>query len=234
MDKKQMEENKERYLSILKYTPILNSYCGTNELIHCLEESDFFIAPASINYHGNYDGGLCEHCLQVYDNIMKLSKVFECNYSEKELTLVSLLHDICKVGIYKKEFKTRKKKDENGNFLYNEKGKNIWEDYQTWIIDDKLPLGHGEKSVMILMRFYQLTDNEIMAIRWHMGGYDDITKSYIGNLTANNAFNSYPIITLLHIADLSSIFIQLKKEEIKPDLNFISFETDEDLQRSNF
>lgn len=79
-----------------------------------------------------------------------------------------------------------------------------------------------------------LTDNEIMAIRWHMGGYDDITKSYIGNLTANNAFNLYPIITLLHISDLTSIFLQLKKEEIKPDINFLAFESDEDLEKETY
>lgn len=108
INKIQIEENKERYLSILKFTPLLNSYAGTHELIHYLDNSDFFTAPASINYHGKYEGGLCEHCLQVYDNIMKISKVFECDYSEKELTLISLLHDICKVGVYQKQFRDKK------------------------------------------------------------------------------------------------------------------------------
>ena len=40
---------------------------GADKLLDYLEhKSDFFTAPASARYHGAYEGGLCEHSLNVY------------------------------------------------------------------------------------------------------------------------------------------------------------------------
>lgn len=54
---------KERYLELLRTI----KREGIEELIKYLESSDFFTAPASTKFHGDYEGGLLEHSLKVYD-----------------------------------------------------------------------------------------------------------------------------------------------------------------------
>jgi len=239
----QIQLNKEVFQLILmnKIYPECNlsDFCAI-DILNYLDETDFYIAPASSNYHGNYKGGLCEHSLNVYYNLIAIYNTYNKNtedYTDKTLTLVSLLHDICKVNIYKESFRNKKKLDKEGKEELNKKGLPIWEKVPYYEIDDSYPLGHGEKSVIILQRYFILTTNEIMAIRWHMGGYDDITKSYIGNITANKAFNNYPLITLLHMADLASIFLKLpdKEEELTiKEKGSVFYETEEDRLKEMF
>jgi hypothetical protein len=236
-----LEENKERF-ELLILTNLQSV-----DLINYLEETDFFIAPASTKYHGAYEGGLCEHCLNVYDNILKIYELYRSIsvnkslfYSHKTLTLVSLLHDVCKINIYETSYRNQKKTDEKtGKELLNKRGLPIWEKIEYYMVNDTLPLGHGEKSVIILQRLLPLTIDEIIAIRWHMGGYDDLTKTYIGNMTANNAFNNYPLVTLLHMADLASIFLTLltpnsSSENTLNEELIIQYQTEKDLQKEMF
>lgn len=242
-----IEENKERFMVLLASNTfnITSMHdIETVDIINYLDESDFFKAPASTKYHGAYDGGLCEHSLNVYDNILKLENLFFSQksegdrYSLKSLTLVSLLHDVCKIDIYKENYRNVQKfKEDNFTPELNEKGKPIWNRVKGYEVVDNLPLGHGEKSVIILQKYFSLTTDEIIAIRWHMGGYDDLTKTFIGNITANNAFNNYPLVTLLHMADLSSIFLESIKnieaisEEEESAINYLS---DNDLRKEMF
>ena len=93
------------------------------------------------------------------------------------------------------------------------KGKKIWDSVESYNIIDRFPCGHGEKSVIILQQFIRLNVEEIMAIRWHMAGFDDSSKQYSGAQSLTLAMNEFPLVTLLHMADLSSIYIQ----ERKPD-----------------
>lgn len=230
----QIQENKEKFS-----TGITNiNRVGMKDLLNYLdEETNFFLSPASSNYHGNYDGGLCEHSLEVFHNIKLVSQIYNDYYSMETLGLIALLHDVCKINIYQKETKSRKVKDKEGNFVYDFRGKVKWEDYETYAIVDNLPLGHGEKSVIILQDFIKLTLEEKLAIRWHMGGYDDLTKTYIGNITANKAFSEHSIVTLLHMADLASIFLKPKnnEEKLTPEqLAFVIHETPEDFERDMF
>jgi hypothetical protein len=241
-----LEANKERFIVLL------SSILGTKsmsdiaaiDIINYLDETDFYIAPASTKYHGAYIGGLCEHSLSVYDNILKVENLFYSHksdgdrYSLKSLTLVSLLHDVCKINIYKEKYRNVQQfKEDNFTPELNEKGKPIWARVKGYEVIDSLPLGHGEKSVIILQKFMQLSIDEIIAIRWHMGGYDDLTKTFIGNITANNAFNNYPLVTLLHIADLSSIFLEpLKDIEPLSELEeiYIQYQAEQDLRKEAF
>jgi hypothetical protein len=214
-----IEKNKEEFMELL-YKNVLSEInsdekkfltYGETTFLDFLENSDFFKAPASGQYHGNYSGGLCEHSLHVYHNLIKLEALFcakfEDRYTLKTLTLVGLLHDVCKIGMYVESYRNKKKTDESGkDILVN--GKLVWYQEPVWTIEDLMPLGHGEKSVIILMHYFNLSPEEIMAIRWHMGGYDALAKDFIGNMTINKACNLYPLITLLHMADLSSIFIE--------------------------
>ena len=65
-----------------------------------------------------------------------------------------------------------------------------------------------KKSVFLIERFMRLKTSEAMAIRWHMGGFDDTAKS--GGYAISNAFDKYPIAVKLHFADLDSTYLREK------------------------
>jgi hypothetical protein len=187
---------------------------GIEDLLKYLEEStDFYIAPSSTKYHDANAGGLLHHSLNVYHNLVALSKTFSEDYPEDALIIIGLLHDLCKTNFYKLTKKQLPRKDDKGDLVYTDYGAKIWDDTLVYEIDDKLPLGHGEKSVILLQRHIKLTDTEIMGIRWHMMAYDDVKNSYAGNLAITNASDKFRIIPLMHIADLAASFLEMRKED---------------------
>ena len=187
-------------------------------LQHLIEKTDFFIAPSSTKYHDARDGGLLHHSVNVYHNLIALSKLYtvELPADGSSFAIIALLHDLCKTNIYKKERKSLPKRDDKtGELALDDWGKKIWEEQIIYTIDDQMPLGHGEKSVIMIQRFIQLTDTEIFAIRWHMMAYDDSRNSYAGNLAITNASDKYRIIPLFHMADLAASFLEMRPEEPK-------------------
>ena len=70
---------------------------------------------------------------------------------------------------------------------------------------DQLPYGHGEKSVYLIEHFMRLKTAEAIAIRWHMGGFDDAVRG--GSHAVSDAYNSYPLAVKLHIADLTATYL---------------------------
>ncbi|MEG2177223.1 MAG: hydrolase, partial [Oscillibacter sp.] len=161
-------------------TEFLTIYCeninrtGAAELLAYLEnETDFFTAPASTKHHGAHPGGLVEHSLNVYRRLREfmirdMEKVYPQGLvapwleQEETVTVMGLLHDVCKADCYHVETKRRRNADTGQ-----------WEDYKAYTFQDPFPLGHGEKSLYIISRFMQLNAAEALAIRWHMGAYDD-------------------------------------------------------------
>lgn len=184
---------KEQFMKLLVKT----ERPGIPNLLEYLGRSDFYIAPASAKYHGAHAGGLLEHSMAVYDAGLKLFCSSQNGYilpcSTKSWITVSLLHDICKVNFYKPG--TRNVKNE---------ATGEWEKVPCYTIDDQLPLGHGEKSVIILQQFLALTEEEALAIRWHMAGFEE--GGYANRQALSAAMNKYPLITALHMADLSACF----------------------------
>lgn len=177
---------KEEFINILKST----KREGIENLIKYLEtETDFFTAPASTKYHLAYEGGLLEHSLNVL-NILKDECLDIPHAFSDSIVLTSLLHDICKANYYKKDYR-------------NVKIDGTWIQVECYTVDDQLPLGHGEKSVMIAQQFIKLTEEEIMAIRWHMGGFE--SKDNYNYM--NKAFNEYELAFLLHIADMKATYL---------------------------
>lgn len=79
-----------------------------------------------------------------------------------------------------------------------------WQSVPTYVVNDKMPYGHGEKSVYLIKSFMGLTTDEAMAIRWHMGFSDVEFKG--GGYNVSNAFNMYPLAVLAHVADLQATF----------------------------
>ena len=161
-------------------------------------ETDFFTAPASSKYHGAHEGGLVEHSIAVYDNLVEVNAGFSQDYKRDTFIIIALLHDLCKANYYTIEYRNRK----------NESGQ--WEKYPCYIVNDQLPYGHGEKSVMIIQKFIQLTDEEIAAIRWHMGGFDDAARSYGGGQALSAAMAKWPLVVALQMADLASVYFDKK------------------------
>ena len=176
---------------------------GADKLLEYLISSDFFQAPASARFHSSYEGGLCEHSLNVYDCLVsyltaeRTKKIIGTSYSDESITIVALLHDLCKIGVYKKGF--RNVKDEKG----------AWQRVDTFEYDDKLPYGHGEKSVYIISGYMRLTREEAFAIRYHMG-YSSTEDPR--NVSA--AFEMFPLAFALSTADSeATYFIESDKEK---------------------
>lgn len=173
---------------------------GADKLLKWLESSDFFTAPASTRFHGDYPGGLCEHSLHVYARLHELCRHFQIDASNETIAVCGLLHDICKVDFYKQTTRNRKN-EQTGQ----------WEKVPYYEVDDKVPYGHGEKSVYILSGFMRLSREEAMAIRWHMGGFDEAVRG--GSYSMSRAYEMHPLAVLLHMADLAATYIDESKEE---------------------
>ena len=180
---------KEKFLNLLRST----NREGIEDLIKFIEEkTDFFTAPASTRFHGSHEGGLLEHSLKVYEILKhKLeNNILEMDVSEDTLILVPLLHDICKVNFYKVDYRNAK----------NALGE--WEKVPYYTVDDQIPYGHGEKSVMMITEYIKLTPEEKYSIRWHMG-YTEPKELYN---TIGAAYKKYPFALLMHEADLEATY----------------------------
>ena len=163
---------------------------GSEELLKWLKNADFFVAPASSRFHLAKPGGLVEHSIHVYERLRALflmektrnaGEVASLTPEEEEtVAICGLLHDICKVNFY--DIEMRNRKNDQGN----------WEKYAAYTIKDKLPYGHGEKSVS-------------MAIRWHMGGFDEAAKG--GSYAVTEAFSQFPLALLTHLADMQATYL---------------------------
>ena len=168
---------------------------GSAALLDYLQnKSDFFTAPASARFHGAYPGGLCDHsvnvfhCLTDYLARPRVQELYGLEYDSESVAIVSLLHDLCKVGCSRSG--TRNVKNE---------ATGQWEKVPTFFFEDNLPYGHGEKSVYIISGFMRLTREEAMAIRWHMGFSGTEDTRLVGQ-----ALRQYPLAFALHTADMEA------------------------------
>lgn len=161
------------------------------EFLEWLQTTDFFTAPASAKYHLNCEGGLLCHSLNVAWNMNTLWKSFDFlqgAVSKKSAILVALFHDLCKTQTYQKSFRTQKQSD----------GQKALVPFYTYRAE--LSMGHGEKSVYLLLQHgVKLTDEEALAIRWHMGAHDCAVKG--GALDLNEAKKASPLVLALQMAD---------------------------------
>lgn len=169
---------------------------GVDKLLEWLAGTDFFRAPASTRFHGACEQGLVMHSLNVYQAYM--DRFYEEGVDNLEsVTLCTLLHDLCKANYYKAG--TRNVKNE---------ATGQWEKVPTFNVEDQFPYGHGEKSVFLIERFVRLKPAEAVAIRWHMGGFDDAARG--GSWAISQAYDAYPLAVKLHLADLTATYLMEK------------------------
>ena len=196
MTQRTTEEIKEEFIGI--YNDNIHREGSDKLLDYLINKSDFFTAPASTRFHNSFEGGLALHSLNVYHCLKdylsreRVQNDYGLKYSEETIAISALLHDICKTNVYVRDFRNVK----------NEQGQ--WERVPTYRYEDKLPYGHGEKSVYMISGFMKLTRDEAMAIRWHMGfsGTED-------NNTVSSAMEKYPLILAVSTADMeASVFME--------------------------
>lgn len=189
-----IQKNKEEFVSLLKST----ERPGMDDVIKDLEELGFFEAPASAGHHLNVAGGLVEHSLNtckaafaVYEGMQKIEPYLEREVKRESIVIASLLHDVCKSDIYKRSVKRRKT------------NLGIWEDSEGYKLTYKnFPMGHGEKSlVMLLCSGLELYDDEMLAIRWHMGAWGINMNSYEEQRNYDAARTLYPLVSIIQTAD---------------------------------
>lgn len=210
LNNEQIQQNKIRFISLLR--EVKREGADIEGLIKKLENSDFFTAPASTQYHCGYEGGLCEHSLNVYDQLKNLINVEypkcipdngemreinnACPISNDSLIITSLLHDFSKMNFY--EVAERNVKDERGN----------WTKVPYIKVKDAkdrfLYSTHGANSEYMVGRFIPLSLEESVAIINHMGGMDSGAVNFDGGLS--QIYNKYPLAILLHCADMLATF----------------------------
>ena len=178
------------------FTEIFTQYIkrpGADKLFAWLETTDFFTAPASTRFHGNYKGGLCEHSIHVWEELIRLLRLYpEVKTNAETAAIVTLLHDLCKIGCYKVELRNKK---ENG----------VWRSVPTYVFDEDFSYGgHGSKSVFLAQKYINLTEEEAVAINCHMG-FSDRSP---GDFGIGSAYGKYPLAWLVHVADESATYIR--------------------------
>ena len=187
--------NKDNFRGILQST----NRTGIEKVLQKLDELGFFEAPASTKFHLSCKGGLLEHSMNVYEAAIMLREQAVKERPELEellpmdsVAICTLLHDTCKADIYKEGILSRKNAD------------GYWEKYLGFQVDYNagLPLGHGEKSVIMLLSWgLELKPEEMMAIRWHMTAWDLPMQSPEHKESLNAATAKTPLVSLVQLAD---------------------------------
>ena len=185
---------KEEFLALLRST----ERDGIENLIEYLEnKTDFFSAPAASKFHNNFEGGLCEHCLNVYKNFKGLLEMKNVELDEKSVIISALLHDLCKCNYYIKEERNRKVDG-------------VWETYQQWSTNKQpaIPLPHSSRSIRLIRSYIPLKFVEELIIFYHMGPFGGEDYEYRNMLQL--AYERYPATLLFYLADTMSSYIDEK------------------------
>lgn len=204
-----IKANKEEFLELLRST----KRDGIEDVITDLEELGFFTAPASAGHHLNVQGGLvlhsintCKAALAIWEGMKPLEPSLATEVKRDSIIIASLLHDVCKSDIYKRSVKKRK----------NALGQ--WEDCEGYKVSYKdFPMGHGEKSVILLLcSGLDLSDDEMLAIRWHMGAWGINMNSYEDERCYDTARALYPLVSIIQTADgLAAAILERTAEDIE-------------------
>ena len=199
MESFEMEMQRDKFLKIFDIQ--IGERDGKEALRDWLlsDECDFFTAPASTKYHGNYDGGLCEHSIDVYEMAVRLEGLYREDIRKQYLVLnrpydrdqfmeslavAALFHDLCKVNFYKTKVN----------------GRNT-----VFVVDEQLRFGgHGSKSVFVLSKYLKdIRDEEAIAINCHMG----FSRAEDNSISVSESFKNSPLAWIVHVADEAATFM---------------------------
>ena len=197
--------NKERFKELLLQAGTLKpeKANGINKLLEWLESTDFYVAPASIKYNGNIDGGLCAAAVQTYDTLEKLNIAFDEKLDEYSILIVSLLHTLGRINSFKKFVKGSYKKDENGATVQPK----VWEEKETWDYNDnpEMVLNEEIKSIFFIQHFIKLSKEEVEAISAYswLAHNSDKEIGVKSKILSKNKLAFY-----LHLANLKNVYYE--------------------------
>ncbi len=195
-----MSSPREIYLEM--WEPVKRA--GKADFLEWLDRTDFYSAPCSTKHHLAEKEGLVVHSIHVAKGTQSFCKLYKniVQIPEESQLIVSLTHDVCKANFYKES--TRNVQGEDGK----------WNKVPFYVVEDKCPYGHGEKSAMLVSSFMKLTMEEQMAIRWHMGGFTSGIQDYQLSGALSKAFAEYPLAFILHMADMHATYMMERKPSI--------------------
>lgn len=207
-----MDEEKRLYFKerIIAYLDSISVRRDTKSIIEWLNNTDFFEAPASTKFHGNYRGGLAQHSWNVFTRMWTLNDYIGKILNTDSIVITALLHDVCKIGLYTIDYRNVKSYDpadveNNKNARYDVNGYYVWKQEQIYKADEDFKFGgHGSKSVYLISQFMRLKPEEAAAINCHMGAYGE---SKIQQENVSPVYETNPLAFLLHVADETSTFI---------------------------
>ena len=174
---------------------------GMDKVIEYIRKTDFYNAPASAKYHSNYDTGLLDHSLMAYtlaEAFFEKMKLIDPELAviipEESIIISTLLHDICKTCFYRKTIKWKKNEHMD------------WVQYDGYEIEDSFPIGHGEKSVIMLLKIgLDVNPCEMLAIRYHMGFWGESNTEF--KIAMKSAIKMCPLVVLVQNADFAATMI---------------------------
>lgn len=164
----------------------------SNEFYNWLIQNGFFTQPASTKYHGAYEGGLFDHSYEVTQILLDMTQRLNLQWTRPESPyIIGMFHDLCKIDNYLTII------DEPGETMMGTgevKGKEVHFEYNP----NTILKGHADKSIMLLSQFVNLTEEEMLCIRFHMGAYEgqDQWDNY------DNAIRKYETVLFTHTADM--------------------------------
>lgn len=164
----------------------------SNEFYDWLIKNGFFTQAASTKYHGAYEGGLFDHSYEVTQVLLDMTQRLNLQWTRPESPyIIGMFHDLCKIDNYQTVV------DEPGETMMgtsNVKGREIHFEYN----QNCILTGHADKSIMLLSQFVNLTEEELLCIRFHMGAYEgqDQWDNY------DKAIRKYETVLFTHTADM--------------------------------
>ena len=136
------------------------------DMYEWLVKNGFFMKPVAIKHHGNHTGGLYEHSLKVMQVLVDMTERLDLKWENpRSPYIVGMFHDLCKMDDYVDKHATGVQMMGTGSPV-------VYTDAEWTYNKNKILTGHGDKSVMMLSQFINLTEEEIMCIRFHMGAYE--------------------------------------------------------------
>lgn len=213
LTEEQILNNRERFIDLLK---LLNQSDRANAhdiegLINYLDDTQFFLAPATTQYYYSCSGGLCAHSLLVYDILVSLNKSLGCSYKEDSLIIVALLHNLCRIGFYEDSVVNKKVYSPSGN-KFDELGKFDWvstKAYKVKEAKDRITIGSkGFTSFIRASQYIALNNEETVAIVNQSAGMDRTEN-------ADDIFailDKYNLTLLLHSAILFASYLHTGNE----------------------
>lgn len=144
--------------------------------VRFLINNGFLTALASRHYHGNYEGGLFDHSVNVAETLATLTINNNLKWErESSPYVIGLLHDLCKIDQYVKV---------DGEYQYN---------------DTTVVKGHGVKSLIYAQCYgIRLTEEERACIIYHMGAFGSREEQN----DYSNAIHKFPNVLWTHTADM--------------------------------